>query len=265
MLTIIEHKEDLPVSQIGNQSLDWVFRLNGDAERRRDRANDMQWVGDWPEIDEPDAVVERPNESVGDRDRDGRLANSSWSDDRNEAVLRQSCCKRYDRIGSPHNATERRGQLALLNIWNACLRRGKIRSGRLNWGHEAISPTGNIGDESGAVLPIAQRLAKRSDVEFEISLFYELFGPNTGKKLLLRDHRPRALKERGENFVRSASQPNGLFAFQEKPLVTKETERPKRKLIWRMRFGFGHRSSAIGQPCETSHGSVSLLTREFAY
>jgi len=215
--------------------------LNGDAERRRDRAKDMQWVRYRPEIDESDAAIERPNESVGDRDSDGRLADSSWSDDRSEAVLRQSCCKRYDRIGSPHNATERSGQLALLRVWNACFRRRKIPSGRLNWGHEAISPARNIGDESVAVLTIAKRLAKGGDVEFEISLLYELFGPDTGKKLLLGDHHARALEERGENFVRPATQPNRLFPFQQKPLVTKQTERPKGKFVGRMRFGSGHR------------------------
>jgi hypothetical protein len=85
------------------------------------------------------------------------------------------------------------------------LRRRKARSRRLNWGDEAISPAGNIGDESGAVLTIAERLPKGGDVEFEISLLYELFGPDSGKKLLLGDHGSRALEERGENFVRPAA------------------------------------------------------------
>ena len=72
--------------------------------------------------------------------------------------------------------------MAQLRFWNVCFRRGELLLGRLNWGDEAISPSGNIGDESGAVLTIAERLAKGGDVEFEISLLYELFGPDTGKK-----------------------------------------------------------------------------------
>ena len=83
----------------------------------------------------------------------------------------------------------------------------------LQWGHEAISPARNIGDEPGAVLTIAERLTKGGDVEFEISLLYELFGPDTGKKLLLGDHHGRALEERGENDARPATEPNRLFAL----------------------------------------------------
>jgi hypothetical protein len=68
-----------------------------------------------------------------------------------------------------------------------------------------------------------------------------LFGPHTSKKLLLGDHHARALEERGEDLVRSAAQPNRLFPFQQKPLVTKQTERPKGKFVLRMRLGSGHR------------------------
>jgi hypothetical protein len=66
-------------------------------------------------------------------------------------------------------------------------------------------------------------------------------GQTRAKKLLLGDQHARALEERGENFVRPATQPNRLFPFQEKPLVTQQTKRPKGKFVGRMRFGSGHR------------------------
>jgi hypothetical protein len=119
----------------------------------------MRGVGDRPEVDESDAILERRNKDVSNSDSDSSLANASGSHDRNEPIVRQPCRKRYDRVGSPDNAAEWGWELVELATWSVRFRWGKIPLGSVHRGHEAVSAARNIGDETVAVLTVTERFA----------------------------------------------------------------------------------------------------------
>ena len=123
-----------------------------------------------------------------------------------------------------------------LVIWNARFRRGTIPLGSVHRSHEAVSAARHIGDETIAILTIAQRFAQSRDVELKISLLYKLLRPDARKEFLLCDHYAWALKKNGENFVRPATKPNMLFSFKQKPLIAKQPKRPKGKFAGCGRF-----------------------------
>jgi hypothetical protein len=226
MLAIVEHDENVFVSKKGNQALGGVGGMNRESERRRDRARNERWIGKRRQIDESDAIMESRDQRVGDSHGNRRLANTAWSDDGNETLLRQSRGEQYDDVRSAHYVSERGGQSAKFGRRVGRHDRRNLRLQTLNRCDEAISPAWNVADVPGA-LAVAQRLPKRCDMKLEIALLNELFGPDPGKKLVLGNDDAWSFDKRGENFKRSSAKPDWRLAVEQKPLIAKQTERPE--------------------------------------
>jgi hypothetical protein len=67
-------------------------------------------------------------------------------------------------------------------------------------------------------------------VDHQIALIHELPGPHASKKLVLGDDDAWAFDERKENLPRSASEWDRGLSIEEKVLVGKQTDGPKREL-----------------------------------
>jgi hypothetical protein len=90
MFAIVEHDENVFVSKKRDQALGAVGGMNRESERCRDRARNERWIGERRQIDESYAIIESCDQRVGDSHCNRRLANATWSDDRDETMLRQS-------------------------------------------------------------------------------------------------------------------------------------------------------------------------------
>src|ERR1700683_3639728 len=93
VLATVEHQEDLPVANKGEQTNDRVLRWHYEPERGRDRCRHELGIGQCSQIDEEDRVMESITQRMSDRDRYGCFADTARTDDADEAprlkLLRQ--------------------------------------------------------------------------------------------------------------------------------------------------------------------------------
>jgi hypothetical protein len=201
--------------------------MNRKSKRRRDRGRNERWIGKRRQIDESDAIMESRDHRVGDSHCNRRFANAAWSDDRNEAMIRQSRGEQHDDVGSANNVSEGGGQSTEFRRRVGHHDRRNLRLQTLNRRDEAISPAWNVADVSCGALAVAQRLSKGCDMKLEIALLNELFGPDPGKKLVIGDDDAWPFDKSCKNFKRSSAEPDWRLAVEQKPLIAKQTERPE--------------------------------------
>ena len=93
VLAIVEHKEDLPVTDKGQQTNERVLGLHYQSERRRNRCRHELRIGQRSQIDEEHCIMESINQRMSDRDCHGGFADTAGTDDADEAphleLLRQ--------------------------------------------------------------------------------------------------------------------------------------------------------------------------------
>ena len=94
-------------------------------------------------------------------------------------------------------------------------------------GDKAVASTGDVRDETPARVAIAERSAKRGDVNSDARFFDEGVGPHTRKQLLLADHLTRPLQESEQDVARAAAKTHGRVAFEEQTLRRKQAKRPE--------------------------------------
>ncbi len=93
------------------QELERVGAVGLQPERGGDRLCRPTDVGERRQIDEPDAVTERRDRLLRHRQRDGRLAHSASTNDRDEPRLLEIPSNRGDRVGAPKDARLRNRQI----------------------------------------------------------------------------------------------------------------------------------------------------------
>ena len=106
--------------------------------------------------------------------------------------------------------------------------------------YETIAPPWNIGDVPIAGMTVAERLAKRRDVDLEIALLDECVGPDTSYQLFLSDQLARALQKGDQNVSRAAAETDMLLALQQQLLRRIQTKRTKGYLLGRGRTMADH-------------------------
>ena len=93
VLAIVEHEEDLPVANKGQQTNDRVLGLHHKPERRCNRSRHELGIGQRSQVDEEHRVMETINQRMSDRDCHGRFSHTGGTDDADEAprleLLRQ--------------------------------------------------------------------------------------------------------------------------------------------------------------------------------
>ena len=126
MLAGVEDQEDPLVPQVGDQAGCCVVGPNrqpqhGGHGRARQIGSDEQ-----SEVDEEHGAGEGIDQFVGDRDRDGGLADTATADNRDEPLRDQGVRNRQNVVGAPDHA----GQAA----WQVCVRKvRRLRRGFGNW------------------------------------------------------------------------------------------------------------------------------------
>jgi hypothetical protein len=93
MLATVEHEQDLPVANKGQQTNEGVLGLHHEPERRCDRSRHELGIGQSSQIDEEDRTMESINQRMSDGDCYGGFADTAGTDDADEAphleLLRQ--------------------------------------------------------------------------------------------------------------------------------------------------------------------------------
>ena len=93
VLAIVEHEEDLPVANKGQQTNERVLSLHREPECRRNRRRHELRIGQRSQIDEEHRIMESINQTMSDRDCHGRFPHTAGTDDADEAphleLLRQ--------------------------------------------------------------------------------------------------------------------------------------------------------------------------------
>src|SRR5271167_4083924 len=85
VLAIVEHEEDLPVANKGQQTNEWVLSLHRESQCRRNRRRHELRIGQRSQIDEEDRVMKSTNQSMGDRDCYCSFSDAARTDDADEA------------------------------------------------------------------------------------------------------------------------------------------------------------------------------------
>ena len=166
-----------------------------------------------------DAVCEVAENPVGDGQRDGRLADASRADNRDEAVPRQLLGKRDDDVRTADHAGQRNRyvRLALVRCRRAS-RDVSLLPADGDGGDEAVASAGDVRDVAPARVAVAERPAKRGDVNSEARFLDEGVGPDARKQLLLADHLTGPLHESKQDVARAAAETHGCVAFEKQTL-----------------------------------------------
>ena len=90
VLATVEDQKQAPVTQKIDDAVGRIGMMHDEAQRRGDRAGDERRVLQRAEIEKTHMTVERRPHLMGQRDGDGRLADSAGASERNEAVAQQS-------------------------------------------------------------------------------------------------------------------------------------------------------------------------------
>ena len=85
VLAIVEHEEDPPVANKGEQTNKRVLSLYREPECRRNRRRHELRIGQRSQIDEEDRVMKSINQRMGDRDCYGSFSDAARTDDADEA------------------------------------------------------------------------------------------------------------------------------------------------------------------------------------
>ena len=146
----IKHQQKASIAQKGDNAVGGVGVMYPKAERRSDN---------WPRASRPfrveikkiDIAFERRQHVMGQRDGDGRLANSAWTSQRDEAIAQDASRQILeDVLSSDHPLQPVRQQNRCRLLWR-CSRRwtGELRRRRgqraaLDGSDEAVSRLGTL-------------------------------------------------------------------------------------------------------------------------
>ena len=166
MLATVEHDQQLLVPEGGDQARQRLVGADGDPKEGSERLRHEQGVRQRRQIDETDAILKGALETVGNCHRDGRLADPTRADDRDETVLRQLLGKPVDDFGAPEDTRQGNRQVGLASHCPG-KGRGLLRLSQKHGADEAIAATGNVGDVAPAGVTIAERTAKGRHVHPE--------------------------------------------------------------------------------------------------
>src|SRR6202522_3527334 len=111
MLATVEHEEDLPVANKGQQTNERVLGLHRETECRCDRSRHELGIGQRSQIDEEHRIMESINQTMSDRDCYGCFADTARTDDADEAPRLKLLRQRSNSIIAADHSRESRRQL----------------------------------------------------------------------------------------------------------------------------------------------------------
>ena len=156
--------------------------------------------------------------------RNGRLSDATGADEGDEALVPHQRTDVARRLVAPDNAVERARQPRWRCERRRRLQRGvRSRSSRHDC-DEGVAATRDVLHELGAVLAIAEDLAKRGDVDAQGALFDGDVRPDAIRQLLFGHHLARALRQRDENVKRPVANPDRSAIAFEAPLAHVQPE-----------------------------------------
>ena len=227
VLAIVEHDQDLALAQVGEDARGRIVgRAGGRAEGRGERVRHQRSVGEGCEVDHADAVAERRPEPVGDRERQGRLADPARPDERDEAPALQAADDHVDERVPPDGPRDAVGQYRTVPRG----RLGRLQHLGRERADEAVPASGHRRDVAGGLAIVAESASQRGDLRPEVALVDGDAGPGTSDELVPRHHLARSLGECHQNLERPTPERDGLVALQQQLPSGREPERPERDL-----------------------------------
>jgi hypothetical protein len=89
---------------------------------------------------------------------------------------------------------------------------------------EAITPTGDIYDVTGAVAPLSERFAKAMHMDTEVGLFHKDIWPDSRDQFLAGDDFSSPLDQHDQDIELAAAQLNRLVHSCKQPFSRNETK-----------------------------------------
>src|SRR6476620_3128240 len=152
VLATVEHEEDLPVANKGQQTNERVLSLHREPECRRNRGRHELRIGQRSQIDEEDRVMKSINQRMGDRDCYGSFSDTAGTDNADEAphleLLRQ---RSNGVIAADHPRWSRRQLFDSFRCADLSHRSRLLGARGCYWRNKELDPTGNIGYVSSTV------------------------------------------------------------------------------------------------------------------
>jgi hypothetical protein len=210
---------------------------------------------------------------VRDRHGDRRLADAAGAGNRDEARGDELVGDRGDRILAPDHPLQAVRQLHGRQFQPRCGARSLRDICARDRRHEAITAAGERRDVAGAILAVAERLAKRCDVKAQIGLLDREAGPHQRHQVPFADDLVRARHQRHQRVegLRAERQRDAVAHHQ--PFMRRHGEWPERQCSGRGSGRLGHgeilvlstgpdsQMSAIGQgrPCIANRPRMQAL------
>ncbi len=192
VLAIVEHDQDLALAQVGEDARGRIVGRAGiRAEGGGERVRHQRSVGEGCEVDHADAVAERRPEPVGDRERQGRLADPARPDERDEAPALQAADDHVDERVPPDGPRDAVGQYRTVPRG----RRRRLQHLGRERADEAVPASGHRRDVAGSLAVVAESASQRGDLRPEVALVDGDAGPGASDELVPRHHLARSLGE----------------------------------------------------------------------
>src|SRR5580692_9930374 len=232
MLAIVEHEQDLPVANKGQQTNDRVLGLHHEPEYRRDRCRHELGIGQSSQIDEEHRALESANQRMSDRDRYGGFSDPAGTDDTDEAPLLKLLRQRSNGvITADHSRWSRRQFFDSFRCADLSHPSRLLGARACNWRNKAITPTGNIGYVASTVSSVAKCLPKGRHLKAEVGFLHRHIRPRRRDKFLASDDFPGPLHECDQDVERAATERYRLVDLLEQPLGHKQPEWAERYCV----------------------------------
>lgn len=224
MFAVIEYQQRIARAQLTHDLSDNLGGAQGETDSGGDHQGNHQGIFADAEIQEPRPVRKLGLQSTPDQERQGRLADASGPNHRDEALGYQATangrCLRVPPDNSDLTRRKARADLSgsrrrrhtwslgvlggLRSPWRDCSSRRVLRDRRLpDRSYKAVASPLDVNDISGAPLAIAQHPAQTGDVKTQTPFRHCDIGPDRGDQLPLVDDLPPSL-EQGKKYVQSA-------------------------------------------------------------
>jgi len=165
-----------------------------------------------------------PHQPLGHGKCDGRLADPTWSDERQKTLSRQLLYELGDDLLASDERCQLPRQIMLIRRRLRCRWQGSALARHHDWSDKAISLSGACLDKPAAVPTITKHLPEGSDLEPEILLNDVSIRPDLRQQLILADPLARPLKQRDEDIKGAASDAERLASLEQKALAGQQSE-----------------------------------------
>jgi hypothetical protein len=206
MFASVEDQENSLVPEIGDQAGSCIVGTNRQPQHGGDGRRGQIGIAEHSKIDEQHGAREGLDEIVRDRDGKRRLADAADADDRDEARGSQSSRESANVVGTADHPGQAARQVGVRKIGRWCRMSIAATARPRDRRHEAIAAPGQRRDVSGAVLPIAERLAQAGHVKSQAAFFDGDVGPDSGEQIPLADDLVRAGRQNDEDVEASRPQ-----------------------------------------------------------